>query len=357
MHEAYGSLADQATKHDTPDPRIIRAFRIAGCLQWRGTIKSTRGLMTHSISVRQINKSFGDFVAVDNLSLEIREGSIFGLLGPNGAGKTTTIRMLVNITMPDSGEITLFGQGMSPKLQERVGYLPEDRGLYKKMKVSDQLSFFAALKGMNSADAAKKIDQWLDRIDMKEWKNKRWDELSKGMQQKIQFVSTILHDPDLVILDEPFSGLDPINARLLTEIVQEMKARKKTIIFSTHLMSQAEELCDSICLINRGRKLLDGPIREIKRNFGSRVIAIDGEGFENVIQDPELVSSVEQLRDRVEVVPATGIDPQTLLQRLVSAGAFIRRFEMVEPSLNEIFIESVSRMNETLPDKARHVPA
>lgn len=313
--------------------------------------------MANSISVRQINKSYGDFVAVDNLSFEIREGSIFGLLGPNGAGKTTTIRMLVNITMPDSGEITLFGKKMSPALQERVGYLPEDRGLYKKMKVSDQLLFFARLKGMHATDADRKIDQWLDRIGMKEWRHKRWDELSKGMQQKIQFVSTILHDPDLVILDEPFSGLDPINARLLTEIVHEMKDRKKTIIFSTHLMSQAEELCDSICLINRGRKLLDGSVREIKRNFGSRVIAIDGEGLEEIIQDPGLVSTIERLKDRVEVVPSSGIDPQTVLHRLVSSGAQIRRFQMVEPSLNEIFIESVSRMNETLADKASSTPA
>ncbi len=313
--------------------------------------------MTNSISVRQISKSFGDFVAVENLSFEIKEGSIFGLLGPNGAGKTTTIRMLVNITMPDSGEVSLFGRPMDSKLQERVGYLPEDRGLYKKMKVGDQLSFFANLKGMSVPDARKKIDQWLDRVGMKEWKNKRWDELSKGMQQKIQFVSTILHDPDLVILDEPFSGLDPINSKLLTEIVQEMKARKKTIIFSTHLMSQAEELCDSICLINRGRKLLEGPLREIKRSFGRQAIALDGEGFEQLLDAHDLISTVERFPDRIEVVPAPGVDAQTLLRRLVSAGAQLRRFEIVEPSLNEIFIESVGRMEETLTDRARPVSA
>jgi ABC-2 type transport system ATP-binding protein len=313
--------------------------------------------MTNSISVRQINKSYGDFVAVENLSMEIREGSIFGLLGPNGAGKTTTIRMLVNITMPDSGEITLFGSKMSSKLQERVGYLPEDRGLYKKMKVGDQLIFFAKLKGMNAVDAEKKIDRWLDRIGMKEWKAKRWDELSKGMQQKVQFVSTIIHDPDLVILDEPFSGLDPINAKLLTEIVHEMKARKKTIIFSTHLMAQAEELCDSICLINRGHKLLDGTLREIKRDFGSRVIAICGEGCEEVLRADGLASSIDRFPDRLEIVPAPGVEPQSLLRQLVSAGAQIRRFEMVEPSLNQIFIESVGRMDASLKEKARPVPA
>lgn len=313
--------------------------------------------MSNSISVRNVHKSYGEFVAVENLSFEIAQGSIFGLLGPNGAGKTTTIRMLVNITRPDSGEVSLFGKPMDAKLQERVGYLPEDRGLYKKMKVGDQLTFFATLKGVSVTDSARLIDQWLERVNMTEWKNKRWDELSKGMQQKIQFVSTILHDPDLVILDEPFSGLDPINAKLLTEIVHEMKSRKKTIVFSTHLMTQAEELCDSICLINRGHKLLDGPLREIKKQFGQRAIALDGEGLETVLNDHGLVTSIETFSDRVEVVPTTGVSSQTLLHRLIDSGASLRRFELVEPSLNEIFIESVSRMNDTLRDKVLPVSA
>nr|MBP6824532.1 ATP-binding cassette domain-containing protein [Acidobacteriota bacterium] len=194
--------------------------------------------MSNAISVHQIRKSYGDFVAVNDLSLEVKEGSIFGLLGPNGAGKSTTIRMIVNITMPDAGEIRLFGQPMashnSEKLQERVGYLPEDRGLYKKMKVGDQLVFFAELKGLPRAEAEKRIDRWLERIEMSAWKQKKWEELSKGMQQKIQFVSTILHEPELVILDEPFSGLDPVSAGLLKEVVQELKQQNKTIIFSTH---------------------------------------------------------------------------------------------------------------------------
>jgi ABC-2 type transport system ATP-binding protein len=302
--------------------------------------------MTQSISVRHISKSYGDFVAVNDLSFDIPEGGIYGLLGPNGAGKTTTIRMLVNITIPDTGEIRLFGQPMSPKLQERVGYLPEDRGLYKRMKVGEQLTFFATLKGLSASESAKKIDEWLERIKMTEWKNKRWDELSKGMQQKIQFASTILHDPDLVILDEPFSGLDPIGANLLKEIVQELKSRRKTIIFSTHLMAQAEELCDAICLINRGRKLLDGPVREIKRGFGSRAIAIDGEGIESVTNDPAFVDKAQRFHDRIEVHPAAGVDGQQLLHRLIAVGARVRRFEMVEPSLDEIFIESVNRSGD-----------
>ncbi len=302
--------------------------------------------MPNAISVNRISKSYGDFVAVADLSLEIKQGSIFGLLGPNGAGKSTTIRMIVNITIPDSGEIRLFGQPMDAKLQERVGYLPEDRGLYKKMKVGEQLAFFAELKGLSHREADKRIDQWLERIEMTGWKNKKWEELSKGMQQKIQFVSTILHAPDLVILDEPFTGLDPISAALLKEIVQELRQSNKTIIFSTHLMEQAEELCDEICLINQGRKVLGGPVREIKRSFGWRYIAIDGENYEPALRDNPLVKQVTPNRDHTEIVLRDGADPQALLRQLVGDGARLTRFELVAPSLNDIFIESVKRANE-----------
>jgi len=302
--------------------------------------------MSNAISVDQISKSYGDFVAVNDLSLEVKSGSIFGLLGPNGAGKSTTIRMIVNITIPDSGRVTLFGQPMSAKLQERVGYLPEDRGLYKKMKVGEQLAFFAELKGISRQESQKRIEAWLDRIEMTEWKNKKWEELSKGMQQKVQFVSTILHSPDLVILDEPFTGLDPISAGLLKEIVHGLKEKNKTIIFSTHLMEQAEELCDEICLINHGRKLLGGPVREIKRGFGWRYVAIDGENFEETLKNNPLVKEFTNNRDHTKIFLQDGADPQTLLQQLVGAGARITKFEMVAPSLNEIFIESVKRANE-----------
>ena len=303
--------------------------------------------MRNAISVNQISKSYGDFVAVHNLSLEVREGSIFGLLGPNGAGKSTTIRMIVNITAPDSGEIRLFGEPVTPqnsaKLQERIGYLPEDRGLYKKMKVGEQLEFFAELKGLSRADARRKINEWLERIEMSMWKQKRWEELSKGMQQKIQFVSTILHSPDLVILDEPFSGLDPVSAMLLKEIVQELKSKNKTIIFSTHLMEQAEELCDEICLIDHGQKILGGSVREIKRSFGWRYIAIDGENFENALKMNPNIGNTISRRDYTEITLKNGSDPQELLQSLLSDGARISRFELVAPSLNEIFIDSVKR--------------
>jgi len=301
--------------------------------------------MSNAISVDRISKSYGDFVAVNELSIEIKTGSIFGLLGPNGAGKSTTIRMIVNITMPDSGQITLFGRPMSAKLQERVGYLPEDRGLYKKMKVGEQLAFFAELKGLPRQEAYRRIEAWLNRIEMTGWKNKKWEELSKGMQQKVQFVSTILHSPDLVILDEPFSGLDPISAGLLKEIVQELKENNKTIIFSTHLMEQAEELCDEICLINQGRKVLGGPVREIKRGFGWRYVAIDGENYEPTLNNSPLVKEFTPNRDHTEIILQDGADPQSLLRQLVADGARLTRFEMVAPSLNEIFIESVKRAN------------
>jgi len=301
--------------------------------------------MSNAISVDRISKSYGDFVAVNELSIEVKTGSIFGLLGPNGAGKSTTIRMIVNITMPDSGQITLFGRPMNAKLQERVGYLPEDRGLYKKMKVGEQLAFFAELKGLPRQEAYRRIDAWLKRIEMTDWKNKKWEELSKGMQQKVQFVSTILHSPDLVILDEPFSGLDPISAGLLKEIVQELKENNKTIIFSTHLMEQAEELCDEICLINHGRNVLGGPVREIKRGFGWRYVAIDGEDYEPTLNNNPLVKEFTPNRDHTEIILQDGADPQSLLRQLVADGARLSRFEMVAPSLNEIFIESVKRAN------------
>lgn len=314
--------------------------------------------MTNTISVRNVSKYFGDFMAVNDLSLEVAPGSIFGLLGPNGAGKTTTIRMIVNITVPDKGEVFLFGEKMSGKLQGRVGYLPEDRGLYKKMPVGEQLLFFATLKGLPKEKASKLIDEWLERMSMTEWKAKKWEELSKGMQQKIQFISTILHDPDLVILDEPFSGLDPINSNLLKDIVQEMKARHKTIIFSTHLMEQAEQMCDSICLVNRGRGIVQGKIREIKREFMSgmteRKIALEAENTNGILDDQSLIKHITQRNHHLELTLQENANPQEILQRLVAAGTTIQRFEMVEPTLNEIFIESVKRtsdINRTVIDE------
>ena len=297
-----------------------------------------------TINVDRVTKSFGEFIAVDDLSLNVRAGRIFGLLGPNGAGKTTTIRMIVNITAPDSGKIEVFGQPVTPKLQDRIGYLPEERGLYKKMKVGDQLKFFAELKNVKSKDADKRVDHWLERMKLSEWKNKKSMELSKGMQQKIQFITAVLHDPDLLILDEPFSGLDPVNVELLKQIVLDLKAVGKTIIFSTHQMEVAEQICDDICLINRSRKVLEGSIREVKRGFSRHAVALRIEGGVGVLDDQSLVANVERHADEMEVLLAEGANAQTLLQRLVETGATVGKFEMIEPSLNDIFIAKVTEV-------------
>jgi ABC-2 type transport system ATP-binding protein len=301
--------------------------------------------MTNSlptVSIDHITKIFGEFTAVSDLSLAVYPGRVYGLLGPNGAGKTTTIRMIVNITAPDSGRIEVFGQQITPELQDRIGYLPEERGLYKKMKVGDQLKFFAALKNVDAKEADKRVDRWLTRLKLTEWRNKKASELSKGMQQKVQFISAMIHEPDLLILEEPFSGLDPVNVEVLKEVILELKASGKTIIFSTHQMEVAEKICDDICLINRSRKVLEGSIREVKRTFSRNAVALRLVGGEAVLEDRALVSKVQRHSDGVEVLLAEVTSPQTLLKELIAAGATIERFEMIEPSLHDIFIEKVT---------------
>ena len=299
---------------------------------------------TSTVLVDNVTKSFGEFTAVNNLSLEVRPGRIFGLLGPNGAGKTTTIRMIVNITAPDTGAIKIFGHQITPELQDRIGYLPEERGLYKKMKVGEQLKFFAELKNVKGKDADQRVDKWLEKLKLSEWKKKKSMELSKGMQQKIQFITAVLHDPDLLILDEPFSGLDPVNVELLKEIVLELKAAGKTIIFSTHQMEVAEQICDDICLINRSRKVLEGSIREVKRGFSRHAVALRIEGGDGVLADPFLVTNIKRHADEIEALLAEGADAQALLKRLLESGATIGKFEMIEPSLNDIFITKVTEV-------------
>lgn len=295
-----------------------------------------------TVQLDRVSKSFGDFTAVKELSVTVRAGRVFGLLGPNGAGKTTTIRMIVNITAPDSGTIELFGGHINSALQDRIGYLPEERGLYRRMKIVDQLRFFAELKNVRGKDVETKIDDWLARVKLAEWKNKRSMELSKGMQQKIQFITAVLHDPDLVILDEPFSGLDPINLELLKEIVLDLKRSGKTIIFSTHQMEVAEKLCDDICLLNRSEKVFEGSLREIKSSFGRNAVAVRCEGGDGVLDDPTLVSKLVRHTDEAQALLAEGADAQVLLRRLIDSGARIGKFEMVEPSLNDIFITKVT---------------
>ena len=288
-----------------------------------------------------VSKSFGDFVAVRDLSLEVGRGRIFGLIGPNGAGKTTTIRMIVNITVPDSGRMELFGQPMSTALQDRIGYLPEERGLYKRMKVGEQLRFFAELKSVKGKEADARIDKWLAKLQLTDWKQKKTKDLSKGMQQKIQFITSVIHEPDLLILDEPFSGLDPVNVEIMKDTILEQKAANKTIILSTHQMEIAEKLCDDVCMINRSRKVLDGKLREIRRSESRNAVALRFEGDDGLLKDPSLVLTVRQVGEDLEILLAEGVSPQTLLKRLVDAGTVVSKFELVEPSLHDIFIAKV----------------
>jgi len=294
-----------------------------------------------TLVLERVTKRFGAFTAVSDLSLQVRPGRVFGLIGPNGAGKTTTIRMIVNITAPDSGRIELFGQQMNTALQDRIGYLPEERGLYKKMKVGEQLRFFAELKDLRGQEADKRVNDWLKKLELSAWKDKRAKELSKGMQQKVQFITAVIHDPDLVILDEPFSGLDPVNVDLMKQTILEQKAAGKTIILSTHQMEIAEKLCDDVCMINRAHKVLDGRLREIRRSFSRNAVALQFAGGDGLLNDSSLVANVRQHDEEFEVLMAPGASPQALLKRLVDSGAMVTKFELVEPTLHDIFIEKV----------------
>ena len=293
------------------------------------------------VELRSVTKRFDQFVAVRDLSLNVREGTIFGLLGPNGAGKTTSIRMIVNIFAPDEGDVLVMGKHVSPELQPHIGYLPEERGLYKKMKIGDQLVFFANIKGLDSREAARRADQWLDRLELSDWKNKKPVDLSKGMQQKIQFIVSVIHDPDVMILDEPFSGLDPVSVNLLKTVILDLKQRGKTIIFSTHQMEQVEQMCDDICLVNHGRQVLSGGLKEVKGRYGKNTVILDYEGPDSIFGD-DLVKRHSRFPNYSEILLQEGADAQEVLRRAIAAGARVNRFELVEPSLNEIFIESVT---------------
>lgn len=294
-----------------------------------------------TLRVENVTKRYGEFTAVEDLSFNVKSGRVFGFLGPNGAGKTTTIRMIVGITYPDEGKIELFGEKVSTEIQNRIGYLPEERGLYKKIKVQEQLRYFAALKGVSQTEADQRIDFWLNRMGLSEWKKKKTTDLSKGMSQKLQFITTVLHDPDLLILDEPFSGLDPVNVEFLIEVIAELKAQHKTIIFSTHLMETAERLCDDIILINKSRKVIGGTLREVKESYKKNMIALRAVGGEKILADETLVLKIISHADELEIHLAENADSQVLLKNLIESGATISKFEQVEPSLNDIFIEKV----------------
>ena len=295
-----------------------------------------------TIELTRVRKTYDQFVAVDDLTFSIAEGSVFGLLGPNGAGKTSTIRMMIGITAPDSGEIKVFGRPFERKSLHKVGYLPEERGLYKKMKVIDQLAFLGELHGMAAADARKKAIDWCKRLEISEKLDQKVEELSKGMQQKIQFIAALLHDPDFIIMDEPFFGLDPVNAGLLKDVMLDLKKQGRTILFSTHRMDQVEKLCDSICLINRGVSVLQGPLKQVKAQYGKSNVQIEYEGNSDFLQHRELVGSYNNYGNYVEVRLAAGADPQKLLHAAAERSR-ISKFELVEPSLEEIFIEVVGK--------------
>lgn len=301
-------------------------------------------IMMNVLEIEGITKSFGDFYAVKNLSLKIPENTIYGLLGPNGAGKTTTIRMVMNIIVPDTGSIRILDREIDEDMKEKIGYLPEDRGLYPKMKVGDHLFFLSELKGLRSQVARERIDFWLDRFDMTDWKQKKVEELSKGMQQKIQFIATIIHDPELIILDEPFSGLDPVNTKLLKDIMLEMKKNGRTIIFSTHRMEQVEMICDNICLINKAEMVLEGNLSQIKGQYGKNSVVLDYEGDAGFIQDLPQVEKIDDYGKSMEIKLKERSDPQELLNTLVSQ-IRITKFEVMEPTLNAIFIEKVGGRN------------
>jgi len=291
------------------------------------------------VELDRISKAYDQKIAVHNLSLKIEPGTMFGLLGPNGAGKTSSIRMMIGVTLPDSGAVTLFGTPFTRKALARVGYLPEERGLYKKMKVVDQLVFFGQLHGLDAATANTRGRQWAERLQIAEALDKKTEELSKGMQQKIQFIATLLHDPDLIIMDEPFSGLDPVNAILLQDTLIELKSKGKAILFSTHRMDQVEKLCDAISLVNRGTVVLSGTMREVKSRYERNRVVIEFEGDDSFLKH-EAVAECKQYAGRAELKLKDGADAQALL-REAAAKARIYKFELVEPSLEDIFIQTV----------------
>ncbi|MGB6131852.1 MAG: ATP-binding cassette domain-containing protein [Acidobacteriaceae bacterium] len=291
------------------------------------------------VELEHVSKAYEEKVAVHDLTLKIEAGSMFGLLGPNGAGKTSTIRMMIGITRPDSGAVTLFGKPFSTAALQRVGYLPEERGLYRKMKILEQLVFLAELRGLGAVEATRRAKLWCEKLQIADVMNKKTEELSKGMQQKIQFISTLLHDPELIIMDEPFSGLDPVNAVLLQDTLVELKKQGNAVLFSTHRMDQVEKLCDNICLINKGEAVLAGGMREIKSRYERNQVIVQYQGPDGFLTHPA-IESYKTYADRVEIRLKPHADAQDLL-RTAAATSTITRFELAEPSLEEIFIQTV----------------
>jgi ABC-2 type transport system ATP-binding protein len=297
------------------------------------------------VELQQVRKVYDQKVAVEGLSLAIEPGTMFGLLGPNGSGKTSTIRMMIGMTMPDSGQVRLFGQAFSRAALQRVGYLPEERGLYKKMKVLDQLIFLGQLHGLSEAVARQRSLSWCERMDITEAIPKKTEELSKGMQQKIQFIAALLHDPDLIIMDEPFSGLDPVNAQLLMDTLVALRGEGKAVLFSTHRMDQVEKLCDAIAIIFQGKLVLEGTVRAVKGRYPRNRVQAVFTGDDSFLRDP----GVAGMKNYAGIAEITLTEPeraQPLLAEAVARGTNFSRFEVMEPTLEEIFIEAVKNTPE-----------
>jgi len=302
--------------------------------------------MIPTVTISHVAKSFGQVHAVEDVSFEVYAGEIFGLLGPNGAGKTTTIRMMLDIFKPERGEVSVLGGAIDEAKKNRIGYLPEERGLYKDLKLETTLIFLATLKGISETTARKKVVDWLKRLDLYDHRQKKVQELSKGMQQKAQVIATLLHEPDLIVIDEPFAGLDPVNTRLIEDIIREQQQAGKTIVMSTHQMYQVEALCSRIALINKGRTVLYGEVDQIKHNFAGNAIAVKGQGdFTNV---PGVLET-RQTNGDWHMALAAGTNPQDVFKALAARdGLKIERFEIAEPSLDDIFISVVQGNPEAL---------
>lgn len=304
---------------------------------------------TMYLQLENISKAYDDKVAVDNLSLSVPKGVIYGIIGPNGAGKTTTIRMIMNIIAPDSGRVIFDGKQADLSFLERVGYLPEERGLYKKMTLKEVIIYMGELKGRSGSWIKERIQNWLLRMDLSDYADQKVEELSKGMQQKLQFITTIIHEPDIIILDELFSGLDPINVELIKGVLLEQKRAGKTILFSTHVMEQAEKLCEHICMISRGKKVLDGRISEVKSQFGKNSMQVEIEGDGSFIREVPGVAGLTDFNNYLELRMSDQADPDTILRKIMEK-VRVRRFELVEPSLYDIFIDTAKITASELKD-------
>jgi ABC-2 type transport system ATP-binding protein len=303
--------------------------------------------MNEALTLEGVSKRYSGHTAVDDLSLSVPPGTIYGILGPNGAGKSTTLRMVMNIIARDAGRISLLGDdpATNPRILRRVGFLPEERGVYRKMKVTDVIVFFAELKGVDRRKARADAAGWLERMGLADWAQAKVETLSKGMQQKVQFIATVIHDPDLLILDEPQSGLDPVNQEVLRDTMLDARDRGKTVIFSTHNMEQAEQLCDSVCIIAQGKKILDGRLRDVKRGNVSNVWFVDfdvtSDGVRTFMANETRFGPVTPHGDGWRIELAPGADPRALMQALAGLDAPVVRFEREQKSLHEIFIDRV----------------